>query len=71
LEGYGAAHSLQEMLTIKSDDILGRASVYNSIIRGEKFKSPNLPASFHVLLHELKGLALDVELKGVKENKER
>ncbi len=69
LEGYGAAHALQEMLTIKSDDILGRSAVYNSIIRGEKFKSPNLPASFHVLLHELKGLALDVELKEVKSEK--
>jgi DNA-directed RNA polymerase subunit beta len=63
LEGYGASHTLQEMLTIKSDDILGRAAVYNAIIRGEKFKSPNLPASFHVLLSELKGLALDIELK--------
>ncbi len=62
LEGYGASHTLQEMLTIKSDDILGRVSTYNSIIRGEKFKSPNIPASFHVLLSELKGLALDVEL---------
>lgn len=65
LEGYGAAHTLQEMLTIKSDDIMGRAAVYNSIIRGEKFKSPHLPASFHVLLNELRGLALDVELKEV------
>jgi len=63
LEGYGASHTLQEMLTIKSDDILGRAAVYNSIIRREKFKTPNLPASFHVLLSELKGLALDIELK--------
>jgi len=62
LEGYGAAHTLQEMITIKSDDILGRVSAYNSIIRGEKFKTPNIPASFHVLLSELKGLALDVEL---------
>ncbi|PJE73739.1 MAG: DNA-directed RNA polymerase subunit beta [Candidatus Terrybacteria bacterium CG10_big_fil_rev_8_21_14_0_10_41_10] len=66
LEGYGAAHTLQEMLTIKSDDILGRSSAYNSIIRGEKFKSPNLPASFHVLLSELRGLSLDIELKGLK-----
>jgi len=63
LEGYGAAHTLQEILTIKSDDILGRAAVHNAIIRGEKFKGPNLPASFHVLLSELKGLALDIELK--------
>ena len=66
LEGYGAAHTLQEMLTIKSDDVLGRASAYDAIVRGEKFKSPNLPASFHVLVNELKALALDVELKGVR-----
>lgn len=63
LEGFGAAHTLQEVLTIKSDDILGRAAAYNAIIKGEKFKSPNLPASFNVLLNELKGLALDIELK--------
>ncbi len=67
LEGYGAAHTLQEMLTIKSDDVLGRAAAYDAIVRGEKFKSPNLPASFHVLVNELKALALDVELKGIKE----
>ena len=66
LEGYGAAHTLQEMLTIKSDDILGRAAAYNSIIRGEKIKDPYIPASFHVLLNELKALALDVELKEVR-----
>jgi len=63
LEGYGAAHTLQEMLTIKSDDITGRASAYNSIIRGENFKSPHLPASFHVLVSELRGLALDIDIK--------
>ena len=63
LEGYGAAHTLQEMLTIKSDDITGRASAYNSIIRGERFKSPHLPASFHVLVSELRGLALDIDIK--------
>jgi len=64
LEGYGAAHILQEMLTIKSDDIIGRSATYDAIVKGESFKEPNLPASFHVLLNELKGLALDVELKG-------
>ncbi len=68
LEGYGASYTLQEMLTIKSDDILGRAMVYNSTIRNEAFKEPNLPASFHVLLNELRGLALDIELKGIKNN---
>lgn len=64
LEGYGAAHTLQEMLTIKSDDVLGRAAAYDAIVRGEPFRAPNIPASFHVLVNELKGLALDVELKG-------
>ncbi len=64
LEGYGAAHTLQEMLTIKSDDVLGRAAAYDAIIRGEKIKSPNIPASFHVLVNELKALGLSVELIG-------
>jgi DNA-directed RNA polymerase subunit beta len=66
LEGYGAAHTLQEMLTIKSDDVLGRSKAYESIIKGEAIKSPNLPASFHVLVNELKGLGLNVELVGAK-----
>ncbi|MBI2055395.1 MAG: DNA-directed RNA polymerase subunit beta [Candidatus Sungbacteria bacterium] len=63
LEGYGAAYTLQEMLTIKSDDVQGRAATYEAIISGEKVRSPNIPASFHVLVNELKGLALSVELK--------
>ena len=71
LEGYGAAHTLQGMITIKSDDVLGRAAAYDAIVRGEKFKSPNLPASFHVLINELKALGLDVDLKGVKEEVEK
>ena len=66
LEGYGAAHTLQEMLTIKSDDVLGRSKAYESIIKGESIKSPNIPASFHVLVNELKGLCLNVELVGAK-----
>ncbi|MEK7549699.1 MAG: DNA-directed RNA polymerase subunit beta [Patescibacteria group bacterium] len=66
LEGYGAAYTLQEMLTIKSDDVLGRSKAYESIIKGEPIKPPNLPASFHVLVNELKGLCLNVELKGAK-----
>ncbi len=66
LEGYGAAYTLQEMLTIKSDDVLGRSKAYESIIKGDPIKSPNLPASFHVLVNELKGLCLNVELKGAK-----
>ncbi|MDP3725800.1 MAG: DNA-directed RNA polymerase subunit beta [bacterium] len=62
LEGYGAAYTLREMLTIKSDDILGRAATFDSIIKGEELKQPNLPESFNVLMHHLKALALDVEL---------
>ena len=60
LEGFGAAHTLQEMITIKSDDVLGRAATYEAIINGEKIKNPNAPASFNVLVNELKGLALNV-----------
>ncbi|MFZ5981960.1 MAG: DNA-directed RNA polymerase subunit beta, partial [Patescibacteria group bacterium] len=70
LEGYGAAYTLQEMLTIKSDDVMGRSKAYESIIKGESIKSPNLPASFHVLVNELKGLCLDVELKGSRKNQD-
>ncbi|MEK7087516.1 MAG: DNA-directed RNA polymerase subunit beta, partial [Patescibacteria group bacterium] len=62
LEGYGAAYTLQEMLTIKSDDVLGRAKTYESIVNGEKIKAPNIPESFKVLLSEIKGLGLNVEL---------
>ncbi|MFC1756683.1 DNA-directed RNA polymerase subunit beta [Patescibacteria group bacterium] len=62
LEGHGAAHTLQEMLTVKSDDVLGRTGVFDAIVRGEDFKNPNIPASFHVLVNELKGLALNVIL---------
>lgn len=67
LEGYGAAYTLQEMLTIKSDDVLGRSKAYESIIKGEEIRSPNIPASFHVLINELKGLCLNVELIKFKE----
>jgi len=62
LEGYGAAHTLQEMLTIKSDDVLGRAATYEAIINGEKIKTPNLPASFNVLVNELRGLAFNIDV---------
>jgi len=64
LEGYGAAHTLREMLTVKSDDILGRSDSFESIIRGQDITEPNLPASFDVLLKYLKGLSLDVRLHG-------
>ncbi|HVY35825.1 MAG TPA: DNA-directed RNA polymerase subunit beta [Candidatus Paceibacterota bacterium] len=63
LEGYGAAHILREMLTIKSDDIRGRAATFDSIIKGEPIRDPNVPASFSVMLNYLRGLALDVDLQ--------
>jgi len=63
LEGYGAAHTLQEMLTIKSDDVLGRAMTYETILKGEEIKTPNVPASFNLLVAELKSLGLSVEVK--------
>ena len=62
LEGYGAAHTLQEMLTIKSDDVPGRSKAYESIIKGEPIEKLNVPESFNVLIRELKGLGLNVEL---------
>jgi len=62
LQGYGAAHTLQEILTIKSDDVSGRSKAYESIIKGEPIKKLNVPESFNVLVRELKGLALDIQL---------
>jgi DNA-directed RNA polymerase subunit beta len=62
LEGHGAAHTLQEVLTIKSDDVLGRSKAYEAIIKGEQIRSPHIPASFHVLVNELKALGLSVDL---------
>ncbi len=62
LEGYGAAHILREMLTIKSDDIMGRTAAFDSIIKGEEITTPNTPASFSVMLNYLRGLALDINL---------
>ena len=63
LEGYGVAHTLQEMLTIKSDDVQGRAAAYESILKGEPIRNPNIPASFNLLVAELKSLGLAVEIK--------
>ncbi|MBU2575808.1 DNA-directed RNA polymerase subunit beta [Patescibacteria group bacterium] len=62
LEAYGAAHTLQEILTIKSDDVPGRSKAYEAIIKGEPIEKRNVPESFNVLVRELKGLCLDVEL---------
>ncbi|MFA5360599.1 MAG: DNA-directed RNA polymerase subunit beta [Candidatus Paceibacterota bacterium] len=66
LEGYGSAYTLQEMLTIKSDDVLGRGAAYEAIIKGEKIKSPNIPAAFSVILKELQALGLSVNLIGLQ-----
>jgi DNA-directed RNA polymerase subunit beta len=61
LEAFGASHILQELLTIKSDDISGRAKAYEAIVKGDNLPEPNVPESFNVLVHELRGLALDVK----------
>ena len=66
LEAYGAAHTLHEILTIKSDDVVGRSKAYEAIIKGEAIQKLNVPESFHVLVRELKGLGLDVDLIGAK-----
>jgi DNA-directed RNA polymerase subunit beta len=63
LLGYGAAHNLQEVLTIKSDDILGRSSAFDAMVQGEPIEHMNAPASFNVLLNNLRAMALDVEVK--------
>jgi DNA-directed RNA polymerase subunit beta len=62
LEAFGAAHTLQEILTIKSDDVVGRAKAYESIVKGEPMPLPGIPESLNVLLHELRGLGLSVIL---------
>jgi DNA-directed RNA polymerase subunit beta len=63
LEAYGASSTLQEILTVKSDDVIGRAKTYESIVKGEAMPKPGLPESFNVLMHELKGLGLDIRLE--------
>jgi len=67
LEGYGAASVLQEMLTVKSDDISGRVKAYESIVKGKTMLSPSLPESFKVLVKELQSLCLDIKLISEKE----
>jgi DNA-directed RNA polymerase subunit beta len=62
LEAYGASHTLQEMLTIKSDDVYGRSKAYESIIKGNEIVGPKIPESFNVLVKELQGLGLKVDL---------
>jgi len=63
LLGHGAAHTLREILTIKSDDIRGRSAAFDAIIKGRRIPEPNIPASFNVMVKNLRGLALDIELK--------
>ncbi|MDG1160734.1 MAG: DNA-directed RNA polymerase subunit beta, partial [Flavobacteriaceae bacterium] len=63
LEAYGASSILREILTVKSDDVMGRAKTYESIVKGETMPEPGLPESFNVLMHELKGLGLDLKLE--------
>ena len=62
MEAYGAAHTLQEFLTVKSDDVLGRTRMYESIVKGQNLMTPGLPESFNVLIKELQSLGLEVKL---------
>ena len=62
LEAYGAAHTLEEILTVKSDDINGRTKTYDAIIKGKRIPEPGIPESFNVLKNELQALALDVRM---------
>ncbi len=67
LEAYGATYLLQEMLTVKSDDVKGRSDLYEAIIKGKNPPEPGLPAAFNVLIKELNGLCLDVELGSLED----
>ncbi len=67
--GYGAAYALREVLTIKSDDILGRSAAFDSIVKGERIRHPNVPATFNVLVRHLRGLALDINLERDNDDK--
>ncbi len=69
LEAYGAAHLLQEMLTVKSDDVAGRTRIYESIVKGENTLQPSTPESFNVLVKEMQGLCLDIRTESAKEEK--
>ena len=71
MEAYGAAYSLQEFLTVKSDDVTGRNRMYESIVKDEQYLEPGLPESFNVLVKELQSLGLDMDLieRGIKKAK--
>jgi len=62
LEAYGAAHTLQEILTVKSDDVNGRSRVYEAIVKGQNLPEPGIPESFNVLVQELKALGIHVSM---------
>ncbi len=63
LEAFGAANILQEILTVKSDDVVGRAKTYEAIVKGDPLPTPGIPESLNVLLHELRGLGLSIRLE--------
>jgi len=63
LEAFGTSHILQEILTVKSDDVMGRAKAYESIVKGEPMPQPGIPESLNVLLHELRGLCLSIRME--------
>jgi DNA-directed RNA polymerase subunit beta len=63
LEAFGASNILQEILTVKSDDVQGRSKAYEAIVKGDTMPTPGIPESFNVLLHELRGLGLSVSLE--------
>jgi DNA-directed RNA polymerase subunit beta len=71
LEGHGAAHALQEMLTFKSDDVPGRSAVYEAILKGEPIKGPGMPASFNLLVNELKAMGFSVQIENKEANEEK
>jgi len=66
LEAYGAAYTLQELLTVKSDDVIGRTKIYEAIVKGESSFQPGTPESFNVLIKELQSLCLDVRMEKSK-----
>src|SRR5699024_3095228 len=68
LEAYGAAHTLQEILTVKSDDVVGRVKTYEAIVKGESIPEPGIPESFKVLIKELQSLSIDVKVLTEEDN---
>ena len=71
LEAYGAAHTLQELLTVKSDDIVGRNRIYEAIVKGEDTRAPGLPESFYVMIKELQSLGLGIDIDELEEEEEK